>query len=146
MNLKRRQWKSKSWGTLPSSQHFGGRTACWSCRMGTRKSDKHQLFTRTCTNQPTSWLVRSWNTLVHGRAMSKHELTKFTMARTWGKSPPSPLQYTLCLAMGPAPKCHFVSRFPSGSLKIFTIAIPTTLETHNFMCRPSIEMKFIAKL
>jgi len=26
--------------------------------MGTRKNDKHQLFTRTCTNQ-TSWLVHS---------------------------------------------------------------------------------------
>jgi hypothetical protein len=30
----------KSWGTLPGSQHFGGRGACWSSRMGTRISDK----------------------------------------------------------------------------------------------------------
>jgi hypothetical protein len=25
--------------------------------MGTRKNDKHQLLTQTCTNQTTSWLV-----------------------------------------------------------------------------------------
>jgi hypothetical protein len=30
--------------------------------MGTRKSDKHQLFTRTCTNQTTSWLVHGLST------------------------------------------------------------------------------------
>jgi hypothetical protein len=30
--------------------------------MGTRKSDKHQLFTRTYTNQTTSWLVHNLNT------------------------------------------------------------------------------------
>jgi hypothetical protein len=35
-------------------------------------------------------------------------LTRFSTARTWGKPPPSPLYYTLCLAMGPTPKCHFV--------------------------------------
>jgi hypothetical protein len=29
--------------------------------MGTRKNDKHQLLTRTYTNQTTSWLVRSLN-------------------------------------------------------------------------------------
>jgi hypothetical protein len=30
--------------------------------MGIRKSDKHQLFTRTCTNQITSWLVHNLST------------------------------------------------------------------------------------
>ncbi len=29
-----------SWGMLPSLQHFGGRGACWSSRMGIRQSDK----------------------------------------------------------------------------------------------------------
>jgi hypothetical protein len=47
----------RSWGT--SSQHFGSKRACWSSEMGTRKSDKHQLLTWTCTNQTTSWLVCS---------------------------------------------------------------------------------------
>jgi hypothetical protein len=30
----------RSWGTLPGSHHFGGRGACWSSEMGTKKSDK----------------------------------------------------------------------------------------------------------
>jgi hypothetical protein len=30
--------------------------------MGTRKSDKHQLLTRTCTNQTTSWLMHNLDT------------------------------------------------------------------------------------
>jgi hypothetical protein len=30
--------------------------------MGTRKNDKHQLLTQTCTNQIISWLVRSLST------------------------------------------------------------------------------------
>jgi hypothetical protein len=30
--------------------------------MGTKKSDKHQLLTWTCTNQTTSWLVHSFST------------------------------------------------------------------------------------
>ncbi len=38
-----------------------------------------------------------------GRATGKFELTRFTTARTWGKPPPSPLYYTLCLATGPHP-------------------------------------------
>jgi hypothetical protein len=52
----------RSWGTFPGTQHFGGRGACWSSGMGTRKSDKHQLLTRTCTNETTSWLMHSWST------------------------------------------------------------------------------------
>ncbi len=32
---------------------------CWSFRMGTKKNDKHQLFTRTCKNQTISWLVHN---------------------------------------------------------------------------------------
>jgi hypothetical protein len=41
--------------------------------MGTRKNDKHQLLTRTYTNQTTSWLVRSLNAF--GARMS-HEQTR----------------------------------------------------------------------
>jgi hypothetical protein len=51
----------RSWGTLLGLQQFGGKGACWSSRMGTMKNDKHQLFTQTCTNQTTSWLVHILN-------------------------------------------------------------------------------------
>jgi len=48
--------------------------------------------------------------------------------------------------MGPTPKCHFVLRLQSGNLEILEIEIPSTLEAHNFMCKPPIEVKFEAKL
>ncbi len=32
--------RRRSWGTFPGLQHFGGRGACWSSGMGTRKIDK----------------------------------------------------------------------------------------------------------
>ncbi len=75
----------------------------------------------------------------------KHRLTKLTTAQTWGKPPPSPLQYTMCLATRPAPKCHFVLGLPSGSLEILTTWTPSTLGAHNFACRPPIKMKFEEK-
>ncbi len=56
-----------------------------------RKSDKHQFFTWTCTNQTTSWLMPSLSTFELGQATGKFGLTRFTTAQTWGKSPPSPL-------------------------------------------------------
>jgi hypothetical protein len=52
-----------------------------------------------------------------------------------------PLLYSLCLAIGPTPKCHFVLGFPSGGPEISKIGIPTTLEAHNFVCRPLIEVR-----
>jgi hypothetical protein len=51
----------------------GGKGACWSFGMGTRKSGKHQLLTRTCTNQTTSWLVHGLSTF---GARTNHEQTQ----------------------------------------------------------------------
>jgi hypothetical protein len=90
--------------------------------------------------------MRSRNTLVHGRTMGKHELTRLTTAWTWEKPPPSPLKYSLCLATGPAPICHFVPGLPSGSPEIPTIGTLVALGTHNFVYRPLIEMRFKTKL
>jgi len=50
-----------------------------------------------------------------------------------GKPPPSPQYYSLCLAMGLAPKCHFVPGLPSGSPEIIKIRTPMILEAHNFV-------------
>jgi len=49
------------------------------------------------------------------------------------------------LALGAAPKCHFVPGLPSGSFEIPTTRILATLGAHNFACRPPIEMKFETK-
>jgi len=48
--------------------------------------------------------------------------------------------------MGPAPKCHFVPRLPSGNPEILEIETFATLEAHNFVCRPPIEVRYEAKL
>jgi hypothetical protein len=83
---------------------------------------------------------------MHGQAMGKHRLTRPTTALTWGKPPPSPLYYFLCLAPGPAPKCHFVPRLPSGSPEILEIGTPMTLGAHKFVLKPLIEVRFKTKL
>ncbi len=84
---------------------------------------------------------------MHKLAMGVHELIKLTMAKTWGRPPPSPLKYFLCLAIGATPKCHFPQDSQVRSLlEILEIGIPTTLEAHNFLCKPPIEVKFQAKL
>ncbi len=92
------------------------------------------------------WLVHSWSTF--GAKTSHMQLghTRFTTAQTWGKPPPSPLQYTLCLSMGVTSKWLFVPGLPSGSPEILTTGIPATLRTHNFMCRPPIAMRSKEKL
>jgi hypothetical protein len=78
--------------------------------------------------------------------MGKHRLIRFTMAQTWGKPPPPPLEYYLCLAMGPTPKCHFVLGLPSGSPEIPEIGTLAILEAHNFVCKSLIEVRSKTKL
>jgi hypothetical protein len=48
--------------------------------------------------------------------------------------------------MGPTLKCHFVLGLPSWSPEIPKIKTPTTLEAHNFVCKPPIAMSFQEKL
>jgi len=77
---------------LPSSQHIGGRGACWNSGMGTTMSDKqfnYSLGPAQTKQQIGQCIIRAL--LVHERAMGKHRLTRLITARTWGKSPPSPL-------------------------------------------------------
>jgi hypothetical protein len=70
-----------------------------------------------------------------GRATGKLELTRLTTAWTWGKPPPSPLYYILCLFTKPTSKWHFAK-----------VGTPVTLGLRNFVCRPSIEMRSKTKL
>ncbi len=44
-----------------------------------------------------------------------------------------PYNILLCLAIGRAPKCHFVMGLPSGSLEIPKVETPTTLGAHKFV-------------
>jgi hypothetical protein len=67
--------------------------------------------------------------------MGKLGLTRLTMAWTWGKPPPSPLSYILCLPTRPTSKWHFVRP------EIPKVGTLTTLGPHNFVCRAPIEMR-----
>jgi hypothetical protein len=124
---------------FPGSQNFEGRGACNSLKMGTRKNDKHQLFTRTCTNQTTSWLMHNSSTFGANTSHGQIRTHKTHHGWTWGKAPPFSLYYTLCLATRPPSKWFFVPKFLSGSPEIPKVGTPTTLGAHNFVCRPPIE-------
>jgi hypothetical protein len=60
-------------------------------RDGTRKKWQASLTHTDLHKTNTKWLVHSWSTF--GARMSHGQLghTRFTMAWTWGKPPPSPL-------------------------------------------------------
>ncbi len=99
-------------------------------------------------------LYRPNNKLVN--AQLEHFGAQTNRGQTWthkiqhgpdkGKPSASPLQYTLCLATGPAPKCHFVPGLPSGSPEIPKIGTFASLKAHNFVCKPPIEARYEAKL
>ncbi len=90
--------------------------------------------------------MHSWSTFgaktIHGQLGH----IRLTTARTWGKPPPSPLQYIMRFSTKTTSKCLFVPGLPSGSPKFPTTRIPTTLEVDNFACRPLIAMRSKAKL
>jgi hypothetical protein len=132
----------RSWGMLPGSQHFGGRMACWNFGMGTKKSDKQVNYSHwpAQTKQQVGYCIVG-AFLVHKQTTSKRGFTKLITTQTWGKSPPSPLLYSLCLATMPGPKCHFVLGLPSWSLEFFLIGTLATLEAYNFVFQPSIEVR-----
>ncbi len=100
--------------------------------------DLHKINTR--------WLVHSWSTFGARMSHEQFGLIRFATARTWGKPPPSPLQYTLCLSTRPTSKWLFVLGLPSGSLEITKVGTSKTLGPHNFVCRPPIEMRHETKL
>ncbi len=127
---------------LPSSQHFRGveghdGTLGWNQEELTSFNYSH----KPAQNQPQGGQCIVGALLVLKRAMGNLGLTRLTMTRTWGKPPPSPLQYTLRLSMGATSKWLFVSGFPNGSPEIPIVETLTTLGVHNFMCRSPIVIR-----
>jgi hypothetical protein len=117
--------------------------------MGTRKSDKHQLLTRTYTNQTTSLLMHSLSTF----------RVKTSQGQTWIHTHhDSNLEETttspLIVYSMPFHEAHIQMTFCFGTPKwesqIPKVGTPVTLVStlgpHNFVCRPPIEMKLKAKL
>jgi hypothetical protein len=131
---------------LPGSQHFKGRGACWSSGMGTRKNDKHQLFTWSCTNQITSWLVHSLNIFCARTSHGQTRTHKTHHGPDLGEATTFPLIVYSMADHKPASKWHLVPGLPSESLEIPKLGTPMTLGAHNFLYRTSIEMRSKAKL
>ncbi len=131
---------------LFGSQHFRGIRVCQSSRMGTRKINKQLNYSHGLAQTKQVGQCITGALLVHGQATGKHRLIRFTTAQIWGKPQPSPLSYTLCLARDQHPNVHFVPRLPNWSPEIPKIRTPVTLETHNFVCKPLIEMMYKKKL
>jgi hypothetical protein len=135
---------------IHASQHFGGRGVCWSSEMGLGRMICNQSITRTCTNQTTSWLVHSWNIFGartnHGqiRTHKTHhgldlgETTTFPLIIYSVASHRTNIQMAFCLE---TPKWESRN---SQSWESYNFG--ATLGAHNFVCRPSNEMRSQAKL
>ncbi len=84
--------------------------------------------------------------LVLGRATSDFGLTRFTTARTRGKPPPFPIQYSLLYSAAPTSKWHFFPGLPRRSPKTVPVWTPGILAIHNSLLRPLIGMRSKANL
>ncbi len=90
--------------------------------------------------------MHSWNTFGAQTSHGQTRIHKIHHKPDSGEATTSPFQYSLCLASGPTPKCHFVLGLSSWSSEILKIRTPMILEAHNFVCRPPIEVRSIEKL
>jgi hypothetical protein len=104
--------------------------------MGTRKNDKHQLITRTCTNQTTSWFVHNWSTF--GARTSHGQLR--TQKTHHGLDLGEITTFPLIVYSMPGHKSRTQMAFCLGTPEIPKVRTFATLGAHNFVCRPSIEM------
>ncbi len=99
-----------------------------------------QLFTQTYTNQTTSWLIHSWN-IFGARANTNSQNSPWPKL---GGSHHLPL-YNILYAWPWSLHLNVILSQDSqvGSLEIRT---PMTLQAHNVLCKPPIEVRFEAKL
>jgi hypothetical protein len=114
--------------------------------MGIRKIDK-QLITHLDLHKPN-------NTLINGK-LEHFWCMDSPWANTDSQDSPRlglvgshhlPLYIILYAWPGPALKCHFVPGLSSRGSKIPKIKALAILETHNFVCKPPIEMSSKAKV
>jgi hypothetical protein len=107
------------------SQHFRGRRACWSSGMGTRKSDKHQLLSWTCTNQTTSWLMHNLSTFGARTSHGQTRTHKTHHGPNLGEATTFPLIVYSVVGHGTSIQMTLFPGLPSGSPKIPKVGILT---------------------
>jgi hypothetical protein len=95
----------------------------------------NQLFTQTCTNQTISWLVHSWNTF--GAQMNHGQTHTYKTHNGPDLAKATNFPFIISFVLG-----HRANTQMSFCPKILEIGTPTTLEAHNFVCIPLIEVRF----
>jgi hypothetical protein len=85
----------------------------WALGWGLEQMTKGQLFTRIYKNQTTSWLLCSWSTFGAWMNHGPTQTHKIHHGPNLGETTTFPL-IVFCLAIGLAPKCHFVLGLPSS--------------------------------
>ncbi len=138
----------KSWGTLLNLQHFGGRVACWSPRMGDRNSDKQVNYSHGLAKikqQIGSCVVGAF--LVHGRATCKHEFTKTHHGLDLGEATTFPRIVFYVFGHGACIPMSFCSGTPKlGVLKFSKLGLSRLWGHIIFLVKLLIEVKSETKL
>jgi len=106
---------------------------------GLRRVTSNQLFTRTYTNQTTSWLVRNLSIF---SARTSHGQTQ-THKTHHSSDLREVTTFPLVVDCMPG---HDANAQMSFCPKILKIGIPVTLEAHNFVFKPIIKVRFKEKL
>ncbi len=118
--------RTKNWGTFLGLQYFGGQRGVLEPRDGDQDEwQASQLFTQTCTNQTTSWLMHSCNTFGAWTSHAQTQTHKTHHGPNLGEATTFPLilfslpshggctQMSFCPA---TPKLVRVSKFPKLGL------------------------------
>ncbi len=106
--------------------------------MRTKKNNKHQLLTRTCTNQTISWLVH--NLSAFGAWMNRGQTWTHKIHHNLdlGEATTFPLIIYSMPSHGTNTQMSFCPRTPK-CFKIPKVGTPMTLGAHNFVHRPLIK-------
>ncbi len=119
------------------------------------------LFTWTCTNQTTSWLVHNWSIFGartnHGQTHTNHGQTHTNhgqMRTNHGQTrthkthhgPDLGEAITFPLIVFSVPGHRTCTQMSFCQFENLEIETPAILEAHNFWCRLQIEVRFEAKL
>jgi hypothetical protein len=78
--------------------------------------------------------MRNWSILVHGRAISIHELIRLTMAWTWGEATTFPIIFFVVITHGGCIQMSFCPQVGSREIpEILEIGTFGTLKACNFL-------------
>jgi hypothetical protein len=131
---------------LLGSQHFGGKRACWSSRMTLGRMTSNQSLTRTCTNQTTNWLVHNWSTFGVKTSHMQIWTHKTHHDLDLGEATTFPLIVYSMPNHRTSTQMSFYPETPKWESRNSHNWDSATLGAHNFVCRPSMEMRSKAKL